>query len=77
MREELLTGSDLSRPGVLMRSAGDGGRTKTYLSCPSFFLLLLLLRAILALQLTFLAGPTLMEVFSSAVVCRLTLLPLC
>lgn len=47
-----------------------------YLSCPSFLLLFLLLRAILALQLTFLAGPTLIEVFSSAVVCSVTLLPL-
>ena len=48
----------------------------TDLSWPSLFLLFLLLRAILVLELFFRAGPILMEVFSRAVVRRATLLPL-
>lgn len=48
----------------------------TYLSWPSLFLLFLLLRAILVLELFFRAGPILMEVFSRAVVRRATLFPL-
>lgn len=54
----------LSRPG------------STHLSWPSLFLLFLLLRAILVLELFFRAGPILMEVFSRAVVRRATLFPL-
>lgn len=48
----------------------------THLSWPSLFLLFLLLRAILVLELFFRAGPILMEVFSRAVVLRATLFPL-
>lgn len=48
----------------------------TYLSWLSLFLLFLLLRAILVLELFFRAGPILMEVFSRAVVLRATLFPL-
>lgn len=47
-----------------------------HLSWLSLFLLFLLLRAILVLELFFRAGPILMEVFSRAVVRRATLLPL-
>lgn len=46
------------------------------LSCPSLPRLRLLLRAILALELPFLAGPTLIDVFSKGVVEMDTLFPL-
>lgn len=48
----------------------------SYLSWPSLFLVLLFLRAILALVVVLRAGPTLMEVFSKGVAEMDTLLPL-
>lgn len=50
--------------------------TLTDLSCPSFANDFLLRLAILALQLSFLAGPIFMDVFSNGVVVTVTLLPL-
>lgn len=72
-----------SRP-FLLHSCSRTSRThvpfyppvSAHLSWLSLFLLFLLLRAILVLELFFRAGPILMEVFSRAVVRRATLLPL-
>ena len=54
-----------------------GGRPAAHRSCVSRLRLRLLLRAMRPLVTFFRAGPTLMDVFSSAVVRRAILLPLC
>lgn len=54
-----------------------GGRPTAHRSCVSRLRLRLLLRAMRPLVTFFRAGPTLMDVFSSAVVRRAILLPLC
>lgn len=58
-------------------SALHGGQPTAHRSCVSRLRLRLLLRAMRPLVTFFRAGPTLMDVFSSAVVRRAILLPLC
>lgn len=63
--------------GPASRISPRGGRPTAHRSCVSRRRLRLLLRAMRPLVTFFRAGPTLMDVFSSAVVRRAILLPLC